>query len=225
MNSSKQPVLKKITNNLWHAVAATIISILLFAPSVHAADLQLFGTREIPGSDMSAFDKWTEMLSRHDRESYSLANVACNEGMASACRLLAWDKHLRKLRGLDPRDQVALVNKILNREAYVTDPSNYGTNDYWATPLQFFSNQGDCEDFAIVKYLSLRSLGFPPENMRIVILEDVTTKLPHAVLVVLIDGKALVLDNRSEQVVQHDQIHNYRPYYSLNEAGWWLHVS
>ena len=45
----------------------------------------------------------------------------------------------------------------------------------------------------------------------------------HAVLVVYLDGEALILDNQVLQVVPADQIRHYQPYYSLNETSWWLH--
>jgi len=39
-----------------------------------------------------------------------------------------------------------------------------------------------------------------------------------------VGGEGLMLDNQISRVVPVSQIHHYRPYYSTNETGWWLHV-
>ena len=51
------------------------------------------------------------------------------------------------------------VNRFVNGWAYRADADNYGRSDYWATPLEFFRRSGDCEDYVIAKYRSLRLLG------------------------------------------------------------------
>jgi predicted transglutaminase-like cysteine proteinase len=56
------------------------------------------------------------------------------------------------------------------------------------------------------------------------VLRDMNLQLDHAILVVFVDGDALVLDNQINQVVSATLIHHYRPYYSINGAGWWRHV-
>jgi len=45
------------------------------------------------------------------------------------------------------------------------------------------------------------------------------------VLVVFLEGRALVLDNQVSGIVPAESIHHYHPYYSINEEGWWLHRS
>ena len=121
------------------------------------------------------------------------------------------------------RDQMMLINNYLNKAKYILDLINYRVEDYWATPLQFFSKDGDCEDYAIAKFMSLRSLGVANEDMRIVVLKDLNLRLAHAILVVYVDGEALVLDNQINQVVRAQDIRHYQPIYSINETTWWLH--
>ena len=55
-------------------------------------------------------------------------------------------------------------NKIA-RTTYLEDLANYGLPDYWATPLQFLDRDGDCEDYAIAKFVSLRELGFAADEL------------------------------------------------------------
>ena len=120
-------------------------------------------------------------------------------------------------------DKIIAVNAYMNRKRYIIDPRNYGVRDYWATPAQFLSRNGDCEDYAIAKYMSLRSLGFKDSQLRIVVLQDLNLDLAHAILVVYHNGRAYVLDNQIETVVPADRVYHYKPYYSINEHYWWLH--
>jgi predicted transglutaminase-like cysteine proteinase len=111
----------------------------------------------------------------------------------------------------------------MNRQRYLTDPRNYGVKDYWATPIQFLKRDGDCEDYAIAKFISLRALGFTNDMLRIVVLQDLNLRIGHAILVVYLDGRALVLDNQVRRVVPAETIRHYQPIYSINEQHWWLH--
>lgn len=54
-------------------------------------------------------------------------------------------------------------------------------------------------------------------------LQDLNLRIGHAVLVALVDGKAWVLDNQIDRVIEADRIRHYKPYYSLNERSFWLH--
>ena len=56
-----------------------------------------------------------------------------------------------------------------------------------------------------------------------VVLQDLNLRIPHAILIVNVDGRQLVLDNQIPQVVEAATIRHYRPIYSVNETSWWLH--
>jgi predicted transglutaminase-like cysteine proteinase len=111
----------------------------------------------------------------------------------------------------------------MNRKRYVIDPTNYGVPDYWASPVQFLHLNGDCEDYAIAKYLALRELGYDDEELRVVVLDDLNLGVAHAVLAVYSDDDVLILDNQIDTVVSANVIRHYRPIYSVNERHWWLH--
>jgi predicted transglutaminase-like cysteine proteinase len=117
------------------------------------------------------------------------------------------------------------VQKYANEAEYIIDPINWGVEDYWATPKQFFIKDGDCEDYAIAKFMSLRKLGFKNEDMRVVVLNDTNLKTLHSVLVVYMDNEEWILDNQISPVVTSSQIHHYQPIYSINETNWWMHTS
>ena len=182
----------------------------------------LFGSREIRSDKIFLFPKWRQTLARYFDERH-LAELPCTETAFNRCHLKAWSGFLAGLQGRDRQSQIAEVNRYINRKQYVLDPLNYGVPDYWATPGQFLNRNGDCEDYAIAKFMSLRALGFDDRSLRIVVLRDLNLRLPHAVLVVYHRGKALVLDNQVEHVVPASAIRHYRPIYSINEHSWWLH--
>jgi predicted transglutaminase-like cysteine proteinase len=186
------------------------------------AGLSLFGYREVQSSKLHLFPKWRGALSRHFNEA-KLPDAACTETAFNLCHLRQWKKFLRGLRGIDRMSQIKAVNFFFNRHPYIIDPKNYGVPDYWATPFQFLARDGDCEDYAITKYFSLRSLGFSADSMRIVVLQDLNLNTAHAILIVYMGKKALVLDNQVATVVDATSILHYRPIYSINEKHWWLH--
>ena len=152
-----------------------------------------------------------------------LFESACTDIMGRSCQLNAWQDFLDGLRGVNADFQLASVNREINRIRYREDAGNWGEIDYWAAPGEFFAAGGDCEDYAIAKYYSLKELGFAPDKMRIVVLQDELRQRPHAVLVVDFGGELLMLDNMSNQVVPWRQARDYRPFYSVNEEAFWLH--
>lgn len=182
----------------------------------------LFGSYEVRSSRLSLFPKWRGALERHFDEA-KLPEAPCTETAFNRCHLRHWHGFLRGLRGVDRVSQVKAVNRYLNRLPYVLDPRNYGVPDYWATPHQFLTRDGDCEDYAIAKYFSLRALGFAADSLRVLVLQDLNLNTAHAVLVVYIRGRTLILDNQVPTVVDAASILHYRPIYSINEKHWWLH--
>ena len=207
-------------------VAVVLGSALLFgfmpreaAPAVYP---MLFGTKEIRSTDLRPFPKWTGLLDRYFKER-DLPDGKCDSVKFNKCHLDEWKPLLAKIESEPKKRQIELINRQMNAAPYITDIRNYGVDDYWATPKQFLYRDGDCEDYAIVKYMSLRALGFTPDDMRLVVLQDNNLRIAHAVLVTYIDGTAFVLDNQIKQLVEHSRIRHYSPYYSINETAWWLH--
>lgn len=188
----------------------------------HGAFPVIFGTRTTESPNIAMFPKWSGALSRYFNEQ-KLVDAPCTSSLFNACHLKDWKEFLQSLRGKDRLSQVRAVNAYMNRQRYLTDPRNYGVKDYWATPGQFFKRNGDCEDYAIAKFMSLRALGFDNNDMRIVVLQDLNLRIGHAILVVHLNGQALVLDNQVRSVVPAETIRHYKPIYSINERSWWLH--
>jgi predicted transglutaminase-like cysteine proteinase len=137
---------------------------------------------------------------------------------------MAWRSVIESQAGRATIDQLRAVNRFLNDWRYKADEQNYGRRDYWATPLEFLRHSGDCEDYAIAKYVSLREIGFAPEQLRLVVVRDVVRDLAHAVLAVYVDDQVYVLDNLTNAVLPQERVTHYVPYYSINETTRWGHV-
>lgn len=191
----------------------------------------LFGSNEIPSKNMKSFGKWTEMWRRHNLPRDVDAEVAKLPKNSPPCRGLAriqcgreaWETFIEENKGKPEGELLHAVNEYMNKAPYILDPVNWGIPDYWATPDEFFLKDGDCEDYAISKYITLKRLGVPMESMRLVILQDENLRIAHAVLSVESEGETYILDNQIDAVLPHGQILHYRPVYSINETGWWLH--
>lgn len=93
--------------------------------------------------------------------------------------------------------QLMVINKFFNERPWLKDATVYGMDDYWATPVEFMKNGGDCEEYALAKYLLLLDLGWPENALWLVFGE--TTNKPqrewHVVVAAKVDNTVLYLDN------------------------------
>ncbi|MGM0560848.1 MAG: transglutaminase-like cysteine peptidase [Pseudomonadota bacterium] len=203
---------------------------ILLAQSSGKSDLSslakgLFGTIEFRSSNLQAFPQWLRVLD--ELEELKELNRLCDE--ENKClnnRFSAWRAHVKSLENRHPRAQMDELNRFVNEVMpYLEDEQVYGRSDYWAAPQEFLRHSGDCEDYAILKYASLKELGFSEEDMRIVVLEDTLRDIPHAVLAVDYEGETLILDNNFSVVLNDDQLPQYAPQYSLNANHRWVHIS
>ncbi len=197
-------------------VLATAALVALLSPVLAERSYPpLFGTREIYAPNLVMFPKWRAAMARFGKEQ--------EDCPTSQCDRTTWGRMIDTLRGRDRSEQLRAVNRAMNERRYITDPINWGLPDYWASPFQFLRKNGDCEDYAIAKFEALRAMDVPDEDMRIVILQDLNLGIAHGILVVYDSDRTWVLDNQIRSVVGADTIHHYRPVYSVNESGWWMH--
>jgi predicted transglutaminase-like cysteine proteinase len=123
-------------------------------------------------------------------------------------------------------DLLQRVNQFFNRELrYVEDTELWGMDDYWATPVQsLWKGAGDCEDFAIAKYFSLRQRGMPAEKLLITYVKVLNPERAHMVLTYYPDaeGEPLVLDSLIDTIEPADGRPDLLPVYAFNGEGVWL---
>ena len=203
-----------------HAETTTIkqtpVAAIVSQPAMkHASERsRLFGSSELRSDNITAFTKWTQMLERFEGQLSS---------RSSSPRVQMWKASLGDIRKQPQLEQIREVNGYINQVKYINDNKNWGKSDYWATPIEFFSRGGDCEDFAIAKYASLKALGMSDDNMRIAIVHDKIKNIPHAILIVYADDDIYVLDNQEKEIKRAADVDRYRPIFSINQSSWWLH--
>jgi len=228
---NRQGAAAQRTRAPWRRLLQAAGIALLLAQLPGSADAAgLFGWNETPSQNLAPFKKWTGVLQRYfaevqqDFERKKQADGNCRARSFNRCHYERWEKLIASLEGKPLDKQLQAVNRYMNDVRYIVDPKNWGMPDYWATPEQFFRRRGDCEDYAIAKYLTLKRLGLPVERMRIVVLQDLNLGVAHAVLAVYADDGIMILDNQISRVVEDKRIRHYQPVFSINEQAWWLHT-
>ena len=192
---------------------------ILLSPPVTGAS-GLFGYQENIRTNLSLFPQWLSVLERNITQYTPDGN--CETNRLDQCHLKKWQNFLTRIQSLPQREQLIAVNQFANEHEYILDIENYGIDDYWATPKEFLYNNGDCEDYAIIKMLSLKKLGFDMKKIRLVVLQDTNLRTPHAVLAVESPSDTLIMDNQIDEVISHKYIMHYVPVYAVNEKKWWM---
>ena len=138
--------------------------------------------------------------------------------------LTQWQAMMARARRQTTMEKLVTVNRFFNRWPYRLDREVYGASDYWATPEEFMIQSGDCEDYGIAKYFTLRQLGLSSAEMRLVVVRDRIRGIGHAVLAVYMGDDIFILDNLTDQVLSHTLYRHYQPQYSVNETHGWAHL-
>ncbi len=143
-------------------------------------------------------------------------------------RVELWDRVIQNAKNKDILYQLKDVNDFFNKIKYLTDPVHWKKKDYWATPYEFLgTGAGDCEDYAIAKYYTLRKLGVPENKLRIVYVKLLRrgTKYEQAHMVLTYYHKPsstpIVLDNVNKKLKLASKRPDLRPVYSFNATGLW----
>ena len=165
-------------------------------------------------------DRWTELQARILAEKETL--TACRTGNrpcpAVAQRFLSVIDLARQRQG---RARFGEINRAINLSIRPTsDWAQYGVEDFSSSPLATLSHgAGDCEDYAIAKYVALQEAGIVADDLRLEIVRDVEHQVTHAVVAVRYANKWWILDNRTMVMVAADDARNYEPLFELDHYG------
>jgi hypothetical protein len=138
-------------------------------------------------------------------------------GPGARQRLLAWEKLIREDSSGTDLEKLRKANDFLNRFTFVSD--------YWATPVEFIaSNGGDCEDFSLAKYFTLKAMGVPEKKLNLTYVRALNLDQPHMVLTYFTrpGAEPLVLDNLLGEIRAASERPDLLPVYSFNGAGLWI---
>ncbi len=157
-----------------------------------------------------------------------LNKISKKYGEKAKRRAEIWDGVLQNAKKKDILNKLKDVNDFWNKIKYRRDSVHWKQKDYWAAPFEFLgSGAGDCEDYAIAKYFSLRKLGVPDNKLRItyVKLKRKRTKFEEAHMVLTYYHKPgatpIVLDNVNKKLKLASKRIDLRPVYSFNASGLW----
>ena len=141
-------------------------------------------------------------------------------------RIEAWDELINSSLGKTDNELLQTTNRFFNRQLrFVDDSQNWRQNDYWASPIEaLVKGAGDCEDYAIAKYFTLRRLGVPSEKLRITYVKALRYNQAHMVLTYYATPSAmpLVLDNLISEIRPASQRKDLLPVYAFNAEGLYL---
>jgi predicted transglutaminase-like cysteine proteinase len=179
-----------------------------------------FGLYTRPVYNGGLRNKWLGVVHKLEDERVQLA--LC-DGDRERCVSEAALKFLRIVdsgRQRDGRARLAEINRAINLAIRpMEDLAQWGKVDVWSSPLVTFSTgAGDCEDYAIAKYVALQMAGVPTEDLRVVVVLDLNGE-GHAVASVRFDGHWLILDNQQMAVVDDVDAGTYRPRFVIDASG------
>jgi len=148
-------------------------------------------------------------------------------GEMAGKRFRAWRELIQKSKSLPEDQKLETVNTFFDSTIiFMSDKDNYGVDDYWATPYECIGRDaGDCEDYAIAKYLTLLEIGVPDEKLRLTYVKALAPwNQAHMVLSYFPSPTAapLVLDSLIGEIKPATERHDLVPVYSFNGTGLWL---
>jgi predicted transglutaminase-like cysteine proteinase len=116
-------------------------------------------------------------------------------------------------RARNGRARIGVINRAINLAIQpMSDFAQWGVADRWSSPLEtFLTGRGDCEDYAIAKYVALVEAGVAEQDVKLIIERDLTTHQNHAVVATRLDGDWIVLDNRWFALAQDVELRRIVP--------------
>ena len=154
-----------------------------------------------------------------------LNDIAPLHGDAARHRVVEWRQLIATKKGLSERDKLTVVNHFFNQLNFTSDLAHWHRQDYWATPLEtLVTNGGDCEDFSIAKYFTLKELGVTEQRLRLTYVKALRLNQAHMVVTYYATPGAdpLVLDNLVTRILPASRRPDLYPVYSFNGVGLWL---
>jgi len=192
--------------------------------SGHAKGDEPFGVITLAAPDSIVWFKWRKVADDIRAQEPALLRCMADATACSpaAARFVAIVKEAREHEG---RVRLNFVNQRVNNAIrYTSDMTQWATPDEWSAPLaggkgSFETGLGDCEDYAIAKYVALRAAGIPAKQLRVLLVRDNIARLDHAVLAVSEEGHWFILDNRWTAAVEDNDVRRFAPLLALDDQG------
>jgi predicted transglutaminase-like cysteine proteinase len=189
--------------------------------SARAESDEPFGRVAFRAPEGTLWAKWRGLEAEIEEEAMTLAQCrreAESCPSSAALRFLAMIDGARKAVG---RDKLDIANRMVNSAVlYASDLEQHGIADFWSAPLATLaSGRGDCEDYAIAKYVLLGESGVAVQDMRLLLVRDGSIGQDHAVLAVRESGRWLILDNRWAALADSSEARYLTPLFAIGHEG------
>jgi len=140
-----------------------------------------------------------------------------------------WETLLETSKRSTELETVHSVNQSINHFGHLPDRLVWSKIEFWATPYELISKgAGDCEDFAIAKYLALLELGIPPDHLQLLWSRVYNQKKqriePHVVTLYRPGDSStyLVLDNINRKEIALEKRVDLLPQIRFNREVAWI---
>jgi predicted transglutaminase-like cysteine proteinase len=176
-----------------------------------------FSTVPVRSGDLPK--RWETVTRQVESEASVLLSCMIQEECpVAARRFLEIIAEAREHHGLA---RVGAINRTVNLSIVPTsDMKQWGIPDRWSPPLETLTTgHGDCEDYAIVKYVALLDAGIRREDVKLVVVHDLLRNEDHAITVTRIEGEWIALDNRWLALVRDTELRHVTPLFVLDDTG------
>ena len=190
-------------------------------PAIHSPVLaEPFGLNTEQVAAGEVLTKWNgvEADIRAENDILELCRTSPERCPAAARSFLAIVAQGRAQTG---RARIGIINRAINLAIRpMSDLAQWGVLDRWSAPLETLTTgRGDCEDYAIAKYVALIQAGIAAEDVRFVIVHDLAVDENHAVVATRLNGDWIILDNRWLTLVKDSEMPRMVPLFALDQTG------
>lgn len=219
-----------LRGNAWiFAIACAILAVVPPAQATAAPALQPGGlavaepfglaTRALPDGPLSA--KWLNVERAIEDELKIIAQCRNDRTNCASPQALQFLKIVDEASTQTGLARVGEINRAFNLAIRpMSDQAQYGVEDLWTSPLATLAaGAGDCEDYAIAKFVALREAGVLPDDLRLVILRGTASGEDHAVVAARVDGRWRMLDNRYFLMLEDSDVTKFQPVFAIDAGG------
>jgi predicted transglutaminase-like cysteine proteinase len=190
-------------------------------PSVRTESNEPFGLLTFRAPEGLLWAKWRGVEAAIDEEAGTLAQCRYDVERCSSSAALHFLAMIGEAQKAAGREKLDAVNRMINSAiVYTSDLVQHGVADLWSAPLETLaSGRGDCEDYAIAKYVLLRESGVAVQDLRLLLVRDRSIGQDHAVLAVREADRWLILDNRWAALTDSSEARHLAPLFAIDHEG------
>jgi predicted transglutaminase-like cysteine proteinase len=179
-----------------------------------------FGFDTVPVASGGILSKWNGVRANIQAENDILARCEANAELCSAAAR-KFLKIISQGKALTGRARIGIINRAINLAIRpMSDLAQWGVIDRWSSPLETFTTGlGDCEDYAIAKYVALLHAGVAARDIKLVVVRNLSFNEDHAVVATRLNSDWIILDNRWLTLVEDTEMRRAIPLFVLDQTG------